>query len=96
MRLVLILLLAVTPAVATPGDEKACTFAAAERLPRTSGIVVGGSRVRSVPAAMLTTYKGDVAPVIVDIDVSVAGQSDTYSYLCIMSVTGPLIRRLAN
>lgn len=94
MRLALVLLLAITaaPAVAAPREEKACVLAAAERLPRIPGLAVDKSRVRPVPV----DHKGGAASMIVDIDISAAGQSDTYSYLCVMSVAGPLIRRLAN
>jgi hypothetical protein len=54
---------------------------ATESLPRISGLVIKKTRIRPVPAEILAKWKGQIRPIIVDVDIVATGAEETYSYL---------------
>ena len=65
--------------------NQTCISKAAEALPHISGLAIKKSRVRSVPATILATWKGKTRPIIVDVDTVAGGDSQTYSYMCVIT-----------
>ncbi|MEA2831362.1 MAG: hypothetical protein QOF22_2110 [Bradyrhizobium sp.] len=76
--------------------NKACISKATEALPRIAGLVVKKSRARSVPAAVLATWKGQTRPIMVDVDIVTAGAEETYSYLCVVTKGSAFVQRTMN
>jgi hypothetical protein len=75
-------------------DNKACILKATETLPRISGLAIKKTRTRPVPAAILSTWQGKTRPLIVDVDIVVAGTEETYSYMCVMTKGSAYVRRV--
>jgi hypothetical protein len=75
-------------------DNKGCILKATETLPRISGLVIKRTRIRPVPAAILTTWQGQTRPIVVDVDVVVAGAEETYSYMCVLTKGSAYVRRV--
>jgi hypothetical protein len=73
-----------------------CISKATEALPRITGLVVKKSRTRSVPPAILSTWKGQSRPVIVDVDFEAAGEALTYSYMCVVTQGSAFVQRTMN
>jgi hypothetical protein len=75
-------------------DNKGCILKATETLPRISGLVIKRTRIRPVPAAILTTWQGQTRPIVVDVDVVAAGAEETYSYMCVLTKGSAYVRRV--
>jgi hypothetical protein len=73
-----------------------CVAKATESLPRIGGLVVRKSRTRPVPPAILSTWKGQTRPVIVDVDFEAAGEALTYSYICVITQGSAFVQRTMN
>jgi hypothetical protein len=59
-------------------------------------LVVKKSRTRAVPAAILSTWKGQSRPVIIDVDFEAAGEAQTYSYMCVVTQGSAFVQRTMN
>ena len=75
-------------------SDKACVLKATENLPRIAGLVVKKTRTRPAPAAILATWQGQTRPIIVEVDIVVAGAAETYSYLCALTKGSAYVRRV--
>jgi len=75
---------------------KTCISKATEALPRIDGLVVKKSRTRPVPPAILSTWKGQSRPVIIDVDFEAAGEAQTYSYMCVVTQGSAFVQRTMN
>ena len=75
---------------------KTCIASATEALPKIAGLVVKGSRTRPVSPAVLSTWKGQSKPVIVDLDVEAQGNAETYSYMCVVTQGSAFVQRTMN
>jgi hypothetical protein len=73
-----------------------CISKATEALPRISGLVVKKSRARGVSPAILSTWKGQSKPVIIDVDFEAAGEAQTYSYMCVVTQGSAFVQRTMN
>jgi hypothetical protein len=73
-----------------------CLSKATESLPRIEGLVVKKSRTRPVSPAILSTWKGQARPVIVDVDFEAAGEAQTYSYMCVITQGSAFVQRTMN
>jgi hypothetical protein len=73
-----------------------CVAKATESLPRIQGLVVKKSRTRPVSAEILSTWKGQTRPVIVDVDFEAAGEALTYSYMCVITQGSAFVQRTMN
>lgn len=73
-------------------NAKACTLKAAEVLPKIPGLEIKGTRtsIRPIPQNWATP----VPPILVDVDIVAAGQSETYSYLCATGPAGTVVTRV--
>lgn len=80
------------PAVA----GKTCIASATEALPKITGLVVKGSRTRPVSPAVLSTWKGQSKPVIIDLDVEAQGDAQTFSYMCVVTQGSAFVQRTMN
>ena len=75
-------------------NNKACILKATETLPRISGLVIKRTRIRPVPAAILTMWQGQTRPIVVDVDVVAAGAEETYLYMCVLTKGSAYVRRV--
>jgi hypothetical protein len=75
-------------------DYRACISKATEALPRIAGLVVKNSRTRPAPAEILSTWRGQTRPVMVDVDIVAAGTAETYSYICVLTNKTAFVRRV--
>jgi hypothetical protein len=73
-----------------------CISKATEALPRIAGLVVKKSRTRPVPPAILSTWKGQSRPVMIDVDFEAAGEAQTYSYMCVVTQGVAFVQRTMN
>jgi hypothetical protein len=73
-----------------------CISKATEALPRISGLVVKKSRTRPVSPAILSTWRGQSKPVIIDVDFEAAGEAQTYSYMCVVTQGSAFVQRTMN
>lgn len=73
-------------------NAKACTLKAAEVLPKISGLEIKGTRTSIRP--MPQNWSTPVPPILVDVDIVAAGQSETYSYLCATGPAGTVVTRV--
>jgi hypothetical protein len=73
-----------------------CLSKATEALPRISGLVVKKSRTRSVSPTILSTWKGQSKPIIIDVDFEAAGEAQTYSYMCVVTQGSAFVQRTMN
>jgi len=73
-----------------------CISKATEALPRISGLVVKKSRTRPVSTAILSTWRGQSKPVIIDVDFEAAGEAQTYSYMCVVTQGSAFVQRTMN
>ena len=74
----------------------ACISKATEALPRISGLVVKKSRTRPVSPTILSTWRGQSKPVIIDVDFEAAGEAQTYSYMCVVTQGSAFVQRTMN
>ena len=70
-----------------------CISKATEALPRISGLVVKKSRTRPVSPTILSTWRGQSKPVIIDVDFEAAGEAQTYSYMCVVTQGSAFVQR---
>ena len=70
-----------------------CISKATEALPRISGLVVKKSRTRAVSATILSTWRGQSKPVIIDVAFEAAGEAQTYSYMCVVTQGSAFVQR---
>ncbi len=73
-----------------------CLSKATEALPRIAGLVVKKSRTRPVPPAILSTWKGQSRPIMIDVDFEAAGEAQTYSYMCVVTRGTAFVQRTMN
>jgi hypothetical protein len=65
-------------------SEKACIFAAAQKLPFIPGMTVIASRVKELPPELQQKQAGGGSSTkMVEIEVNAAAQDATYSFICI-------------
>lgn len=74
----------------------ACISKATEALPRISGLVVKKSRTRPVSPTILSTWRGQSKPVIIDVDFEAAGEAQTFSYMCVVTQGSAFVQRTMN
>ena len=99
MRYVAIWAAAAALLVAVDGPAvagKTCIASATEALPKITGLIVKGSRTRSVSPAVLSTWKGQSKPVIIDLDVEAQGDAQTFSYMCVVTQGSAFVQRTMN
>jgi hypothetical protein len=70
-----------------------CLSKATEALPRISGLIVKKSRTRPVSPTILSTWRGQSKPVIIDVDFEAAGEAQTYSYMCVVTQGSAFVQR---
>ena len=75
---------------------KTCIASATETLQRVSGLIIKKSRTRPVSAAILATWKGQSKPVMLDVDVEMEGDLQTYSYMCVVTQGSAFVQRTMN
>jgi hypothetical protein len=75
---------------------KTCIASATETLQRVNGLVIKKSRTRPVSAAILATWKGQSKPVMLDVDVEMEGDLQTYSYMCVVTQGSAFVQRTMN
>jgi hypothetical protein len=75
---------------------KTCIASATEALPKITGLVVKRTRTRPVPPAILTTWKGQAKPVMIDLDVETEGEAQTFSYMCVLTQGAAFVQRTMN
>ncbi len=75
---------------------KTCIASATETLQRISGLIIKKSRTRPVSAAILATWKGQSKPVMLDVDVEMEGDLQTYSYMCVVTQGSAFVQRTMN
>ena len=73
-----------------------CISKATEALPRISGLVVKKSRTRPVSPTILSTWRGQSKPIIIDVDFEAAGEAHTYSYMCVVTQGSAFVQRTMN
>ncbi|HXB79431.1 MAG TPA: hypothetical protein VNX23_18840 [Bradyrhizobium sp.] len=73
-----------------------CISKATEALPRISGLVVKKSRTRPVSPTILSTWRGQSKPVIIDVDFEAAGEAQTFSYMCVVTQGSAFVQRTMN
>ena len=78
------------------GAANTCLSKATEALPRIAGLVVKQSRTRPVSPTILSTWKGQSRPVIIDVDFEAAGEARTYSYMCVVTQGSAFVQRTMN
>jgi len=73
-----------------------CISKATEALPRIVGLVIKKSRTRSVSPEILASWKGQSRPVIIDVDVEMPGEAQTYSFMCVVTQGSAFVQRTMN
>jgi hypothetical protein len=56
--------------------------------------VIKKTMTRPAPAAILATWQGQTRPIIVDVDVIVGDEQQTYSYMCVLTKGAAYVRRV--
>ena len=95
MRIAVIFAVSALLAAESGGAEAAdpCISKATEALPRISGLVVKQSRTRPVSPTILSTWRGQSKPVIIDVAFEAAGEAQTYSYMCVVTQGSAFVQR---
>jgi hypothetical protein len=95
MRIAVIFAVSALLAAASGRAEaaNACIAKATEALPRISGLVVKKSRTRPVSPTILSTWRGQSKPVIIDVAFEAAGEAQTYSYMCVVTQGSAFVQR---
>ncbi len=75
---------------------KTCIASATETLQRVNGLIIKKSRTRPVPPAILATWKGQSKPVMLDVDIEMEGDLQTYSYMCVVTQGSAFVQRTMN
>jgi hypothetical protein len=83
--------------LATAGSEvqagKTCIASATEALPKITGLVVKRSRTRPASSAVLSSWRGQSKPVMIDLEVVTEGDAQVFSYLCVVTQGSALVQR---
>ena len=98
MRIAVIFVVSALLAAGSSRAEAAstCISKATEALPRISGLVVKKSRTRPVSPTILSTWRGQSKPVIIDVDFEAAGEAQTFSYMCVVTQGSAFVQRTMN
>ena len=100
MRIALTVVLLVTLLAVLNSHAEAnqtCISKTVKALPRIAGLVIKKLRTRpAVPAAILSTWKGQTRPITVDVDTVAAGGAQTYSYMCVITQGSAFVQRTMN
>jgi hypothetical protein len=98
MRIAVIFVVSALLAAGSGRAEAAstCISKATEALPRISGLVVKKSRTRPVSPTILSTWRGQSKPVIIDVDFEAAGEAQTFSYMCVVTQGSAFVQRTMN
>jgi hypothetical protein len=99
MRIVWIVVAFTVLVAASSGTAKTnhrCVPKAIEALPHIAGLVAKQTRIRPVSAEVLTTWRGQSRPIIVDVDVVEDGTQETLSYLCAVTQGSAFVQRTMN
>jgi hypothetical protein len=98
MRIAVIFVVSALVAAGSGRAEAAstCISKATEALPRISGLVVKKSRTRPVSPTILSTWRGQSKPVIIDVDFEAAGEAQTFSYMCVVTQGSAFVQRTMN
>jgi len=98
MRIALIFAFSALLAVQNCRAEAAdtCISKATQALPRISGLVVKKSRARPVSPTILSTWRGQSKPIIIDVAFEAAGEAQTYSYMCVETQGSAFVQRTMN
>ena len=72
---------------------KTCIASATEALPKVTGLVVKKSRTRPASPSVLSSWKGQSKPVMIDLEVVTEGDAQVYSYLCVVTQGSALVQR---
>ncbi|MBR1157032.1 hypothetical protein [Bradyrhizobium sp. JYMT SZCCT0428] len=76
------------------GASHPCIPKATDALPPTAGLVVKQARIRPVSAEVLSTWKGQTLPIMIDVDFVAADEK--YSFLCVVTQGSPFVQRAMN
>ena len=96
MRIALMVIISATLFLASEcraGAIHPCIPKATEALPRAAGLMVKQTRVRPASAAILSTWKGQSRPMMVDVNFVTAGSEEQYSFLCVVSQGSAFVQR---
>jgi hypothetical protein len=98
MRIAVIFVVSALLAAGSGRAEAAstCISKATEALPRISGLIVKKSRTRPVSPTILSTWRGQSKPVIIDVDFEAAGEAQTFSYMCVVTQGSAFVQRTMN
>src|SRR5579871_6755887 len=72
---------------------KTCIASATEVLQRINGLVIKKSRTRPVSPTVLATWKGQAKPIMLDVDIEMEGDAQTYSYMCVVTQGSAFVQR---
>jgi len=72
---------------------KTCIASATEALPKIAGLVVKRSRTRPASPAVLSSWRGQSKPTMVDLEVVTEGDAQVFSYLCVLSQGSAFVQR---
>jgi hypothetical protein len=75
---------------------KTCIASATEALPKITGLVIKRSRTRAVPPAIMATWRGQAKPVMIDLDIEIPGEAQTFSYICVLTQGSAFVQRTMN
>ena len=78
------------------GATHPCIPKATEALPHTAGLAIKQTRMHPVSAAVLSTWKGQSRPIMVDVDIVAAGVGETYSFMCVVTNGAAFVQRTMN
>jgi hypothetical protein len=84
------------PASTDARESQPCTPKATEALPHVSGLLIKQTRTRPVSAAIMSTWKGQSRPIIVDVDFIAAGAAETFSFMCVVTHGAAFVQRTMN
>jgi hypothetical protein len=72
---------------------KTCLASATEALQRINGLVIKKSRTRPVSPTVLATWKGQSKPIMLDVDIEMEGDAQTFSYMCVVTQGSAFVQR---
>jgi hypothetical protein len=78
------------------GATHPCIPKATEALPHIAGLAIKQTRMRPASATILSTWKGQSRPIIVDINFVASGADETYSFLCVVTRGAAFVQRTMN
>ena len=72
---------------------KTCLASATEALQQINGLVIKKSRTRPVSPTVLATWKGQSKPIMLDVDIEMKGDVQTFSYVCVVTQGSAFVQR---